>query len=72
MINFGLFCHKQGRFTEAEQLLDEVLHRQLRIDGNDTKVRTLNTMNNLAMVYVAMSRFEEAEELHSKELELSK
>ena len=40
------------------RLLEEVLRQKVRLDGGDTKLRTLATMNNLASGYKAAGKLD--------------
>lgn len=67
----GLLYYKQGRYLEAEPLLQKVLDLRQRLFGADhSDVAT--SLNNLAELYRLQSRYSEAEPLYLRSLEIMK
>jgi tetratricopeptide (TPR) repeat protein len=67
----GLLYYKQGRYLEAEPLLQKVLILRQRLFGADhSDVAT--SLNNLAELYRSQGRYSEAEPLYLRSLEIIK
>ena len=65
----GYYLRDQGRYTEAEPLVErslEIDEQQLGADHLDTAIK----LNNLAVLYKSMGRYSEAEPLYERSLHI--
>ena len=65
--NLALLYHEQGRYAEAEPLLQRALHiseQQLGSEHSDTA----SSLNNLAGLYESQGKYVEAEPLYQRAL----
>lgn len=67
---YGFFHEKNGKLTKAEEFYKKALGIRLFSHGKDHNY-TLNSYNNLAVLYESMRNFQNAEECYTKALEIT-
>jgi tetratricopeptide (TPR) repeat protein len=67
----GLLYYKQGRYLEAEPLLQKALTLKQTLLGSD-HLDVANNLNNLANLYVLQGRYSKAEPIYLQSLEIRK
>ncbi|MFO1434132.1 MAG: tetratricopeptide repeat protein [Candidatus Competibacteraceae bacterium] len=69
--NLAMLYYNQGRYGEAEPLLNKALQLRREVLG-PRHPNTLESLNNLALLYRSQGRYGEAEPLHKEALQLSR
>ncbi|MCZ6448265.1 MAG: tetratricopeptide repeat protein, partial [Alphaproteobacteria bacterium] len=62
----GARAHQKGNYPEAEKQLKAALKEAKRYGPNDSRIAT--SLNDLALLYVTLGKYTEAERLHEQAL----
>jgi tetratricopeptide (TPR) repeat protein len=68
--NLALLYREQGRWADAEPLLDEALMIRRKLFGDTANNQLANSLNNLAALYASQGRWADAEPLFDEALKI--